>query len=322
MDLIFTDENRIDQGVLSHFSLDFEVSSKAEGNTFEVQGALGTLPVILNGYIHTEENEIGGRVDTVKVDTGKKVIYFSGRNFRGMLGSKVIEPPEGQAHKVVSGDVNDIIASLISDAGLLDLFVAENPCGVAVSKYQFDRYTDLYSGIVKMLLKVGMKLKLEWTKGRVKLGAAPIVDHSNDSELTSDLFDFVIEKNTAAVNHVIGLGQGELTERQVVHRYIGADGKVTDTQYYFGLDEVTEAISNTDCESYADLVERTETQLKKRGESDSLDITSYDLEADVGDKFSAYDVNTKLTVSQFVTTKIITFDGVDKKTKYEVGGSL
>lgn len=320
MDLIYTDTNRIDQGVISDFSLDYEISSSSN-NTFEIQGALGTLNLEMGGYIHSD-SEIGGRIDSVKVDTEKNTVYYSGRTFRGLLGSKVIEPPEGQSHKKVSGDVVDIIASLIPELGLQDIFTTGATSGITVTNYQFDRYTDLYSGIIKMLSKVNAKLKLAWNGDKVELTVSPITDYSDIAELTSDLFDFVIEHNSAAVNHLIGLGQGELTERQVVHRYIGADGKVTDTQYYFGLDEITEAVPNTDCESLEDLIERTEEQLRKRGVKDSLAIHSYDLQADIGDRFTAYDVNTKLSVTQYVTGKIITFDGLNTQTKYEVGGSL
>lgn len=321
MDLIFTNANREDQGIIKDYSLDYEMSNDKSKNTFEIQGVLGAVSLDINGYVHTD-SEIGGRVDTVKVDTEKNVIYYSGRNYRGILGSKVIVPPNNEAYKVVSGDVNEIIGGLISDCGLTDLYMAQSACGITVRNYAFDRYIDLYSGIIKMLAKANAKLTLTWKAGKVLVGAVPIVDYSNEAELTSDLFDFVIEHKTATVNHLIALGQGQLTERQVVHRYIGADGKVSTTQYYNGTEEVAEAVSNTFAESYDELVAWAEEELAERSVSDSLEIKSYDLQADIGDKFTAFDLNTGLSVSQYVVDKIITYDGVTMQTKYEVGGKI
>ena len=56
----------------------------------------------------------------------------------------MIEPPEGQDYKIVSGEANSILKELIADLSLDDLFTASSVESSINILYQFDRYTPAY----------------------------------------------------------------------------------------------------------------------------------------------------------------------------------
>lgn len=322
MDLIYTNSLRKDIGVISNFYLDLEQSVKKGQNTFEIKLARKTNVLEIGNYIYIEGTEYGGVVDSFKVETAKQTIIHSGRTWRGILEGKIIEPDANAAYLTVSGDANTIIGNLLERTALSDLFEANSVASeISINSYQFDRYTDLYSGLIKMLSKAGAKLHIEYRKQRVVLSAKLIDDYSKQSELTSDMFDFTMKKTSNTVNHLIGLGTGELTERQIVHKYVGANGEIQNEQYFTGLNEISDTYE-VNCESFDELNEKTEEALSKKAVSDSLKVTANNLMADLGDKFTACDVELDISVTQYVINKIITIEDGFTKTKYEVGDTL
>lgn len=323
MDMIYANSSLTDIGVLSKYAYDYEAGVKKDECTFEIQVPIKDNLLAAGHYIYVEGTEYGGRIDSSKVDTAKKIIYFNGRTWRGMLGSKIIEPASGQAYYTVSGDANAILGQIITKLGLSALFSASAEISeITISSYTFDRYIDGYTGIMKMLSKRNAKLMINYTAGSVVLSAKAIDDYTGSSELTSDLFDFVVETTPLSVNHMIGLGKGELTDRQVVHRYIGQDGLVTSTQYYTGTNEITEVYDNDGCESLEELQKKTEEELEKCAVESGLKITSHDLQADIGDKFTAHEVTTGISATQFVTNKIVKIENGKVQISYKVGDIL
>ncbi len=323
MDLIYSDNNGVDIGVMQRYYFDLEESTKAGGNTFSIETALKRNVLKLGYYLHIEGTAYGGRIDSVKVDTKNQVIYHSGKTWRGILEGKIIEPDAGADYYVVSGEANEILQQIITKIGLSAFFVAEtNLSGLNIARYQFARYIDAYSGIIDMLSRIGAKLKLEWQRGKVVVSAVPIVDYSNEGEISSDLFDFVIEQCTGVPNHMIGLGRGELVERQVVHKFIDEKGEISDKQYYFGMDEISRTFDYPNCESLSELEESTAEELRSASISAKVKITANNLTADIGDKFTATDVYSGITVTQYVINKIVTIENDKIKTNYKVGDTI
>ena len=324
MDLNHANKNGVDQGALLEYYLDLEESFSSENgdNTFQLECSIASNVVKKEEYIYVEGTEYGGIIDSVKLDTQKGTLYFKGRTWRGILESKIISPETGSDFLVVSGDLNEALSSIIKSVNLTGLFaVPTEMSGITVSNFRF-RYCDAYEGIIKMLSQNGAKLHIEWNKGRVVISAVPIVDFSQEKEISSDLFDFVIEETQHTVNHMIGLGKGELSARQVVHKYIGVDGNITDKQYYFGNDEIMMKYDYPNCESLEELEEKTAEKLLQEAVDSKVKITAYDLQADIGDKFTATDVVSGLSVTQYVVNKIITIRNGTIKINYKVGDIL
>ncbi|EGN46727.1 hypothetical protein HMPREF0990_01108 [Lachnospiraceae bacterium 1_1_57FAA] len=59
--------------------------------------------------------EYGGILNSLEVMTKTQEIVWCGTTWRGLLKQKIIEPPEGEDHLTVSGDLNDILRELIKD---------------------------------------------------------------------------------------------------------------------------------------------------------------------------------------------------------------
>ena len=198
MDLIYTDENRIDIGILKDYELDFEIGSE---NNFQITTSTENNVIPMGGYFYFENTEYGGKITTLKIDTTQNRLYYGGRTFYGMLCDKVICPDSGEDYYIVSGDANAIISELIDRLGLKELFIASSEkSGLNFLNYKFDRYIDCYFGLVKMLKTKNVKLKAMFKDKSVMLTVEPIIDYSNE-EFSSDLINFIIEKNDANRKH-------------------------------------------------------------------------------------------------------------------------
>lgn len=324
MDVIYMDHNLTELGVLKNFSLDHEDNVENGKNTFEISCSLDDS-VLQNGYyIYIDGSNIGGRIDSTVVSTASQSAKFKGMTYRGLLENKIISPDSGADYFTASGDLNKIVDTVIKRVGLDGLFKADANCGVSMT-YQFDRYTDVHKAFLKIGNRKNMKLSLKWSmrEKKIIIGFVPVVNLSNESEIGSDRYDFQIEKNSGAVNHIIGLGRGELKDRTVIHRYIDLNGEISTSQHYFGADEITAIYDNSDAESIEDLIEGAEDALIEYAVTDSLSVISNgDIEADLCDSFTAYDFTTNIKITEFVKRKItkITDDSVDYD--YEVGGSI
>lgn len=309
--VFYANNNMQDIGVLKGFKLDMTVSMETGNNDFEVRTSIGGIEMDEGYYIYAEGSEYGGVIDSKRINTKDKTLYYSGRTWRGMLESKIIQPPTGQDYYKASGDLNVVLDTLIDDFGLSDLFYADSVMtGVEVTDYQFYRYTDVYSGIIRLLSNLDYKLVIEFDTSELKckIGAVPVIDYGENQEVTSDLYDFDIKKVGGTVNHLIGLGAGELKDRIVIHKYADANGTISDTQTLFGKDEVVAIYDYGNAEDTTELEEKTIEQLQSLIGSDNIQITLNEIDADVGDKLTAYEENTEIEAIQYVQSKVVTID--------------
>ncbi len=317
MDLIYTDENRIDIGILKDYELDFEIGSE---NNFQITTSTENNVIPMGGYFYFENTEYGGKITTLKIDTTQNRLYYGGRTFYGMLCDKVICPDSGEDYYIVSGDANAIISELIDRLGLKELFIASSEkSGLNFLNYKFDRYIDCYFGLVKMLKTKNVKLKAMFKDKSVMLTVEPIIDYSNE-EFSSDLINFIIEKNDAPVNHLICLGQGNLSERTVIDLYIDENGKISQNPHYVGLNEISEVYDYSNVESNDELLKSGTDKLLEYQNSDNIEITIENSEKDVGDIVGGEEVVTGLKISGEITKKIVKIRNNEApKFVYEVG---
>ena len=309
--VFYADQNMQDIGVLKGFKLDLTVSMETGANDFEVRTSIDGIEMDEGYYIYAEDSEYGGIIDSKRISTKDKTLYYSGRTWRGMLESKIIQPPTGEDYYKASGDLNVVLDTLIDDFGLNDLFYADSVLtGVTVTNYQFYRYTDVYSGIIRLLSNLDYKLVIEFDTSELKckIGAVPIVDYGENQEVTSDLYDFDIRRVGGTVNHLIGLGAGDLKDRLVIHKYADANGNISDTQTLFGKDEITAIYDYSNAEDATELEEKMLEEFQKLIGSDSIEITLNEIDADVGDKVTAYEEKTEIEAIQYVQSKIVTID--------------
>lgn len=302
MDLIYTDKNRLDLGILNDYELDFEIGSE---NDFQITTTTDNNVIPMGSYFYFENTEYGGRVTTLKVDTAQNRLFYGGKTFYGMLRDKIICPDAGQNYYVVSGDANAIISGVITRLGLSDLFTASTEnSGFIFQNYQFNRYIDAYSGFSKMLKTKNAKLKAVFKNRSVRLSAVPINNYSKE-EFSSDRVNFTIEQNKSPVNHLICLGQGDLAARQVIHLYVDENGEISGAQHYTGLNEVAQVYDYSNIESEEELLKSGTEKLLELQQADEIGVTLENAEKDVGDIIGGEEIITGLRIEAAITKKIV-----------------
>lgn len=225
MDLIYADENRIDQGVMDAYELDMAYGS--DENNFTCTIDRESHCCTEGFFLYVEGEEYGGIVDKVKVNTEKDEITYSGRTWHGILEKKIICPEDGQDYAVFDGEANKVLQTIIDRIDLGDLFEASTEdTGIQIQAFQMDRYIDAYTGICKMLKDADAKLNIIWKNKKVVLSAQLRQDYSQDEEFNTAQVDFTIEKNYRPVNHIICLGQGDLKNRAVIHLFCDENGGI------------------------------------------------------------------------------------------------
>lgn len=228
---------------------------------------------------------------------------------------------------VISGDANFCVKYILDRVNLAPLFVAvEDAAGVNVEKHRFDPYLDAYTGLCEMLEKVGLRLQTECFDGVVTLSAVPIFDFSADQEMESDLIEYQMTKKYRKVNHLICIGYSGT----VVHLYVDADGHISETQTFVGVEEYTavngqksenEESASTGTDERADLIANGKKVLAGMLKANTItvqfeptDDTYY-----VGDIVGAYDRTTDISVSARVNKKILSLTNGRAEIEYKVG---
>lgn len=316
VDLICADEN----GVPFHAVSDcvFDCAWGSGENDFELTLYDGTaLPD--RGLVYVDGTEVGGIVDHMKdeLSDGVSVVTYSGRSWHGMLAGKVLQPDSGQDYLKVSGPVNQVLSNLLARIGLSDVFKVRADSTKTIPTFQFDRYCTAYDGIRRMLAANDLKLMFQEVDGTVWMYAQPIAAH--DDTVDSDLVDFSITKDYRRINHMIGLGKGDLRNRLVVHYYADGSGKVSNTRTFGGRDEIAAVYDYSSAEK-DELDKQTKKQLQDLQGAGAVDVTVHDgLSLDVGDRVAGCDHVTGLTVTAVVLKKIVKLSGGLLSVSYEVG---
>ena len=230
MDVNYTDRNVLPMGALSKYAVDLDIGDK---NDFELQMNIQNHCMEYGSIWYVDHTEFGGIVDDIKIDTQKGLVYYMGRSWRGILQKKIIEPDPGQDFYTVSGDANDVLWEIMQRLGLQDFFsVPSMAANIQIQGYQFDRYIDAYSGIMKMLGKVGAKPVLQMEEMKIRLEAVQALDLSSKYEYSDDYgMQIILDDNRGGINHMLCLGQGDLKERIVIHLYVNAAGEIVKRQH-------------------------------------------------------------------------------------------
>lgn len=306
--LIYTDANRIDQGVLSNATLDLEYGrdESDQANTFEVSIDRNSKTRLEDkALVYIEGTEYGGKITGIGTNTEEDVITYKGMTWHGLLNAHVLGPDSGKDYLVLSGEAHTVIRSLIERMNLQDIFTAPMTSSGININYQV-RYEYGYFAILAMLTASSAKLKMTYDNGMVVLSAEPIADYSDSDELDTTQIELEIDKDYLPVNHLVCLGEGELKNRIVLHFYADADGNVSTTQSLFGADENTLIYDYTNADS-DELSEKGQEKLKELQNCDTVKVDIPEGRVlDIGDLVGAIDPITGIYVATEVTYKTVT----------------
>ncbi len=316
MDLVILSADGTALRQTDDFSLDLAYGD--DENDFELSALSGTA--LSRGMRWcVDGTPYGGIVDTVGVSStsdGVTALSYKGRDVHGIMVAKVIEPDAGQAYLTVSGEANTVIGQMLARLSVDGwLRASAEDSGIQVGSYRFNRYVDLWTGLRMMLASVSARLSVSFVDGSPVLSA---VSADTYGDVPSELVDFTAERTYRPVNHLIGLGTGELAARQVVHWYADERGSVSQTQTLFGLDEVAEAY---DLSSESDdLSGKTRAKLEDYQGQGTFEVDLPEgAGLDVGDRVAASDAVTGLSVTAEVVKVVVKVSAGEPNINYETG---
>lgn len=324
--VILTNKNGNEIKMLNPQSIDFDLN---ETRDFEMilNVSEWSSDFDYGNRIFIPNSEYGGLIGEVETNTADNTVKIKGFCFRGILSKHIITPPAGSDCKTISGELNSIIATLTS--GLNPLFQVSNvDTGVSVTNFQFDRYCTLLDGLVKLLKSKNYKLQIKYIQkeqglsGYVELSAVPINDYSNDIQFSQDnRINFTFNNKQNGINHLVCLGSGELKNRTVVNLYVQKNGSIGTTQYFKGLDEISETYENTSA-SAAELKENGTEKLQELMNSKTfkMDVSSLDIDIEIGDIVGGRDYITGFSMSTPITNKIYTLKNGNISIEYKIEG--
>lgn len=326
--LILADQNLRDIRPVMDADIDIAVGSDENDYEVKIRRDRWDERYAYGNIFYIKNTEFGGIIGRKKINTAEDTISLYGRTWRGKLDKKVIRPPDGQDYRKVSGELNSVLNTLVTEQFNDYFVVSQADTGVTVTNYQFDRYCTLLAGITKMLKSVGYKLHIEYVQqergqpGYVELSAVPIVDYSEQIELSQDSrLNFTFDETRNGVNHLVCLGKGELQDRQVIDLYVGQSGSIGTTQYYTGVQEVAEVYENTSAET-EELEEKGREKLQElmNSTSFSMDVEALDMEVEIGDIIGGRDYVTGMYAAKPIAKKIYKVSGGSASLEYEIEG--
>ena len=321
--IVVADANGAELRSLLFTEYDFEVGD--DDNTFLVTCLRSEWQTITDGSrIYIPNTEYGGLFKRLKTNTKNGTISAGGYTWRGMLQNKVLCPEEGDDYATDSGELNAIIGSRVS-AAFPGLFVGSNESTGIEVDYQYNRYVTLYDGLKAMLKSVGYKMRISYDMetGKVIVEAVPIGDYSSQIEYSSDMnANYYMTKEGTGVNHLVCLGNGELRDRVVVDLFVDENGNISETQTFFGADEIAQVYDYAGA-AREDLIQSGTEQLKNLRNQNSFRI---DLETvtdvEIGDIVGGRDYTSGMRMTAPITTKVVTWRNGFETTEYKLSDDV
>lgn len=298
-------------------------------NDFEVTIAVSDYDTERVGYgcrIFAPGTEYGGIIGDIESISGTRKVALRGRTWRGMLQYKVVEPPAGQDHLVLSGELNTAIRTLIGDRFGDLMVIPEVDTGITIKSWQVDRYVTLYDALQKLVSNYGCRLQIQYAQpegleyGYVTVQAVPIVDYSEQLEYSQEEGIYVTVRDCRnGVNHLVCVGEGEKQDRVVLHLYVQKNGTIGKKQYYTGLNEISAVYNYSSAE--ADKLEEDGTKrLKELQNYKKCEMTIDNADLEIGDIVAGYDAVTNTQVIKPVIQKILKIQDGKATIDYSVKG--
>lgn len=331
MELIYTNPNYKELGILKHPTLDLEIGKyDVATNDFELSldMELWDSSFTYGSLFYCEGTEYGGIVKRIKVDTANDKITFKGYTFRGLLQKEYVQPPNPteNAYLVLNCGANEALNTMI-DERFDDLFVVDDIQDVSIKVDYSVRDINLLEACEKVLNTGGARLSITHKEdGRVHLKANLVKDLSDKIQYDKNYqLNMVVETADEQYNHILALGQGELTDRIRINLYKNAVGNWVEDEseaYYKGIYRKTYKYDDTSSETRDKLMENVEKKIEELETTDSLDISFESDNAELFDIVSAKEDVTGINFKQPIQQKILKINNDNVDISYDVGTEM
>lgn len=248
MDLILTDASWHDLCEVSVSSGD--MAWGIDDNNFALTFPASAPTPEMGALLYADRSAIGGVVSGWESDSGSFTV--TGDTWTGILNRHVLRPDAGQMYYKASGDVRDIVATIISRLEFTSLFeVDAKKAGITIThtfsgardtaQADAGRYMGGWAAIWQLLLDSACKAIFRWDADlrKVRMYISPRNDNLTDEALVAGSVALKVTMTTPP-NHLVCLGKGEGAARTVIDLYCDSVGKVSSSKTFTGLDEVTE----------------------------------------------------------------------------------
>lgn len=269
-------------------------------------------------WVYLDGTPWGGIIDAIEPSkTGStRSIQYEGRTFSGVLAGKILSPDPHQDYLTVSGSPATILNSLLKRCGLSQVFTVGTCATTTINSYQFNRYTDLWSGLLDLAAANGLTITFQCQDNRIYICIVK-QRHFGDT-IDDDVLDFTIKDKTP-INHLICGGKGELASREVIHLYADRKGNISDQKSIFAEEEQTQFYDDNNAEG-EELRANGTKKLKELQNVDTLDVTLHaNNDMSVGDIAVGFDPITGITISQIVAKQIVKISHNTLTVNIEVG---
>lgn len=231
-DLIYTNEDLVDEGTLETYNLDLDL---AKDKTFELQTADAILP--LGSIFYVEDTEIGGIIDGYSSSTEDNgIITYTGRSWRGVIGSKYAFGENGKRKIVLNGKAQKVITTLLSTYDLSYFFVCdpinEAELGEVSTSVEMDvvNGANMYDLITAIGEECGINFKYIYRPKDKKVHIVPYVAYDWSDYLIyakDDSVNITMENNRGSFpTHLVISGIDETGKRRMIHMFLDSEGKV------------------------------------------------------------------------------------------------
>lgn len=299
-------------------------TSEDATNDFQLMNATIQDAKTADGF-YIPGTEIGGRFEYSKDKSEENAALLRGYTWRGILSQDVILPDVGEDYKIVTGEANAVISSIMAGRFGGVFSVSAEDSGLTITDYQFPLYINVLDGIEGMLESFSYKLRIKAFKSAsgqpitIELSAAPATvltgTMNNDSPVPLTYID-----DNMGINHLICGGSGELQNRMIRHLYIDDQGEISQTPFYTGFKERTKFFDYPNAESESDLIDSGIKELKELASKKELGFkVPEDANLEIGDIITAVFPN-GMTVQSPIVSKIYKIVGGLTSTEYKVKG--
>lgn len=231
MDLIYTNPNLEDVGIIQDYSFDMCYGDRDNTFALKVQTynpiISGNYPISFGSYIYVDRTEYGGIVDRIESNTKNGEVTISGRTWHGILNGCVLEPETGCYYRTLGGEANGVLAEIIGAVQLTDLFdVDEDDSGIDIESTDI-RYGLAYDVIRALFSRANAKLYCYFQFKKVHIGAVLSVNYALSDGFDQSQVPFKVGLTYNNVNHIVCLGgNDENGHRIVIHLFTDEDGNI------------------------------------------------------------------------------------------------